>query len=144
MSNASLAEFVRSLNAVKASRLALLTYAGFTLLAPFSMASAQTVNTTSKPLLVANARRYLEKGLKPATGRSGLASLTARALLGKDGRTTVEMTTGGLDGGGARPGNINKTQLKPLNENGEALYARNYTGLVGGGYFITTYRDTNP
>lgn len=141
MSTPSLGAFVRSINVVRASRLALLAHAGFTLLTLFGVASAQTVNTTSKPQLVANVRRYLEKGLKPATGRSDLASLTARALLGKDGTTTVEMTTGGLDGGGARPGNISKTQLKPLNENGEALYARNYTGLLGGGYFMTTVND---
>jgi hypothetical protein len=83
----------------------------------------------------------MERGLKPATGRSGSASLTARALLGKDGTTTVEMTTGGLDGGGAQPGNINKARLKPLDENGEALYARNYTGLVSGGYFKAAVND---
>jgi len=51
------------------------------------------------------------------------------------------MTTGGLDGGGAQPGNINKARLKPLDENGEALYARNYTGLAGGGYFKTAVND---
>src|SRR5687768_4292723 len=138
MSNPSLVAFVRSINPLRASRLALLTPAAFTLLALFGMASAQTVTTTAKPQLVANARRYAEKGLKPATGRSGSASLTARALLGKNGMTTVEMTTGELDGGGAQPGNINKAQLKPLSESGEALYARNYTGLSGGGYFMTT------
>jgi hypothetical protein len=107
------------------------------LLTPPGVAGAQTLDTASRPQLHPNGRRYMEKGLKPATGRSGSASLTARALLGKDGATTVEMTTGGLDGG-PRPGNINKAQLKPLDESGEALYARNYTGLRGGGYFQTS------
>src|SRR5215204_3169625 len=65
-----------------------------TLFALFSTSFAQTVNTTSKPQLVPNARRYKESGLKPATGRSGSASLTGRALLGKDGATTIELSTG--------------------------------------------------
>jgi hypothetical protein len=90
--------------------------------------------------LVPNARRYKDSGLKPATGRSGSASLTARALLGNDGATTVELSTGPLDTGGTKPGNINKSQIKPLDENGEALYARNY-GNSGGGYFTTTVND---
>lgn len=101
---------------------------------------AQTPNTTSKPQLIPNTRRYRESSLKPATGRSGSASLTGRALLGKDGATTVEMSTGPLDTDGTRPGNINKTQLKPLDENGEALYARNYMS-AGGGYFSTNVND---
>src|SRR5918994_1013185 len=71
---------------------------------------AQTTNT-SKPQLVPNARRYKDTGMKPATGRSGSASLAARALLGKDGTTTIEMSTGQLDTDAATPGSINKAQL---------------------------------
>jgi hypothetical protein len=104
-----------------------------------STSIAQT-NTTSKPQLVPNARRYKESGLKPATGRSGSASLTGRALLGNDGATTVELSTGQLDTGDTKPGNINKSQIKPLDENGDALYARNYVNS-GGGYFTTTVND---
>lgn len=110
------------------------------LLALFSTSFAQTANTNSKPQLVPNARRYKESGLKPASGRSGSASLTARALLGKDGATAIELSTGELDTDATKPGNINKSQIKPLNENGEALYARNYAGS-GGGYFTTTVND---
>ena len=110
------------------------------LLALFSTSFAQTANTNSKPQLVPNARRYKESGLKPASGRSGSASLTARALLGKDGATAIELSTGELDTEATKPGNINKSQIKPLDENGEALYARNYTGS-GGGYFSTTVND---
>lgn len=106
----------------------------------FSTSFAQTANTTSKPQLVPNARRYKESGLKPPTGRSGSASLTGRALLGKDGVTTIELSTGQLDIGEPTPGNINKSQIKPLDENGKALYARNYTNS-GGGYFTTTVND---
>ena len=141
MSNPSHRLYVRSVGAVRSGPAAHAARVCLTLLALFGVARGQTVNTASKPQLVPNGRRYLERGLKPAKGRSGSASLTARALLGKDGATTVEMTTGGLDGGGDGPGNINKAQLKPLDENGEALYARNYAGLVGGGYFQTNVND---
>jgi hypothetical protein len=106
----------------------------------FNTSFAQTTNTASKPQLIPNARRYKESGLKPATGRSGSASLTGRALLGKDGATTVELSTGQLENAGANPGTINKSQMKPLDENGEALYARNYANSSGG-YFTTTVND---
>src|SRR5215213_139927 len=95
----------------------------------------------SRPQLVPAGRKYQDKGLKPATGRSGSVSLTARALMGRDGKSLVEMTTGEFDAQAPPPGNINRAQLKPLDENGEALYARNFTGLTGGGYFRTTQDD---
>ena len=119
-----------------ASRLGLSCFIFFAI---FSTSFAQTPNTASKPQLVPNARRYKESGLKPPTGRSGSASVTGRALLGKDGTTTVELTTGQLDTDDTKPGSINKSQIKPLDENGEALYARNYTN--SGGYFSTTVND---
>jgi len=60
-------------------------------------------------------------------------------LLGNDGAATVEMSTGPLDTDGPTRGNINKTQLKALDENGDALYAHNYVG--SGGYFSTIAND---
>lgn len=131
---------VRFVGAVKSRPLASTAAVCLALLALCGPARAQTANNTSRPQLTPNIRRYRESGLKPAAGRSGSATLTARALLGKDNVTTVEMTTGALDGGGARPGNISKARLKPLDENGEALYARNYTGLSGG-YFMADVND---
>jgi hypothetical protein len=114
------------------------------LLALSSIAFAQTgANTSGKPQLIPNSRRYKESGLKPAAGRSGSASLTGRALVGKDGATTIEMSTGELNISATNPGTIKKAQLKPLNENGEALYARNYTGS-GGGYFSAAVNDLHP
>ena len=88
------------------------------LFALFSTSFAQTANTTSKPQLVPNAKRYRESGTKPATGRAGSASLTGRALVGRDGATTVELSTGQLDTGVTPPGNIKKSQIKTLDENG--------------------------
>lgn len=100
-------------------------------------AQAQSV----RPQRIPNSKRYSDKGMHPATGRSGSASLTVRALLGKDGKTDVEMTTGTLDSQQTPPGHIRKAQLKPLNQDGDAIYARNYTGLNGGGYFATQVND---
>lgn len=62
---------------------------------------------TAKP----NSQKYRQQTVGHATGRSGSAQITARALLGKDGGTAVEVTTGTLDQGGA-PGDISKVQLK--------------------------------
>ncbi|HEV2863403.1 MAG TPA: hypothetical protein VGX48_20480 [Pyrinomonadaceae bacterium] len=105
-------------------------------------AGAQTGGSNlSKPRLISNAKKYSDAGQRPATGRSGSASLTARALLGRDGQTAVELTTGSLDAGTPAPGNILKAQLKPLNNEGEAQYARNYVGLTGGGHFAVTVND---
>lgn len=106
-------------------------------------ARAQTGGNASfsKPRLISNAKRYRDAGLPAATGRSGAASLTARALLGKDGQTSVELTTGALDSATPAPGDITKAQLKPLSSTGEATYARNFAGLAGGGTFSTSVND---
>lgn len=95
----------------------------------------------SKPRLVSNARKYRDAGQPAATGRSGSASLTGRALLGKDGQTSVELTTGALDSATPAPGRIIKAQLKPFSSTGEAAYARNFLGLAGGGTFATSVND---
>jgi hypothetical protein len=62
-------------------------------------------------------------------------------LLGKDGQTAVEMTTGALDEAATAPGQIVRAQLKPINNKGETVYARNYMGLTGGGQFAVTLND---
>ena len=86
------------------------------------------------PVLKRNSVKYRDAGMKPATGRSGSASLTARALVGRDGRTTLEVTTGSFDGAAA-PGNIDKLQVKLLENNkvGRQLLVRNFNGLTAGG-----------
>ena len=96
--------------------------------------------TNGRPSLTPNSKKYRDKGLKPATGRSGSATLSARALLGKDGNTVIEATTGEIDTTTA-PGTLKKVQIKPLNQDGNAIYARNFNGLTAGGYFKTTVND---
>lgn len=83
-----------------------------------------------------NSVKYRDAGAKPATGRSGSASLEVRALLGMDGGVTLEATTGSLEAG-THPGNISKTQVKILAGAGAT---NNYNNLNGGGYWTTTFQ----
>src|SRR5205814_10164127 len=98
--------------------------AGFATLAALAACAEPTVAPTSlsrSPRLrlaadgggpfAPNQQKYRDAGSHPATGRSGSASLAARALLGKDGITTLDMSTGTLDEPGA-PGSIAKVQTK--------------------------------
>ena len=82
-----------------------------------------------------NSVKYRDAGMKPATGRSGSATISARALYGSDGRATLEVTTGSFESAAAAPGNIDKVQVKLLENNkiGRQVFARNYNGLTGGG-----------
>ncbi len=112
------------------------------LLACFATAQTGPYRPTLKP----NSQKYQDNGLKNATGRSGVASLTGRALLDKDGNTFLELTTGDLENTSAAPGKISKVQLKLLRRNGATVY-ENYTNLEVGGYFtqnLTNLFDRQP
>lgn len=88
-------------------------------------------NVTRRP----NSQKYSDTGAKPATGRSGSASLEARALIAKDVTVQVEAATGSLEDGTA-PGNIDKMQVKRFPSQ---AVVHNYNRLSGGGYFSVTY-----
>ncbi|MCU1227238.1 MAG: hypothetical protein JWO97_122 [Acidobacteria bacterium] len=60
---------------------------------------------------IPNTIKYKDTGVKNATGRSGSASIEARALRAKDGNVALDVTTGSFDGGTAA-GNIEKLQVK--------------------------------
>src|SRR6476646_4391922 len=79
--------------------------------------------------VIANAKHYRESGVGNATGRTGSAHIIARALLGEDGNTTVEVTTGALDSNVTPPGSFGKVQFKPLDPNGNVLLSQNFTPL---------------
>lgn len=85
-----------------------------------------------------NSTRYSDKGAHPATGRSGSAQIMSRALLGKDGTTLVEATTGTLDGPPG-PGRIGKVQAKLFNPDASLAQTLNYPHLTGGPYWSQTY-----
>lgn len=91
---------------------------------------------SGKPKLISNSQKYRVSGAQPATGRSGSAVLSARALLNKDNSADIEVTTGTFDN--AAPGNISKIQYKPLDKNGKPILVVNWNSLSGGGYFRQT------
>jgi hypothetical protein len=69
----------------------------------------------SSPQLVPNSVKYKDSGIPNARGASGSATVESRALLGADGITDVELTTGSFDGNAAPSGTIEKVQLKLIN-----------------------------
>jgi hypothetical protein len=87
-----------------------------------------------------NNQRYRVKSAAAATGRSGSAEVTARALLGKDGKTVLEMSTGALDAASTQKGAFTKAQVKMLDPGNASrvMATANYVGL-GAGYFTATY-----
>jgi len=85
---------------------------------------------------VSSSKHYRASGVGNATGRAGSATMTARALLGKDGNTFIEVTTGTLDSSATPPGSFGKVQFKPFSSAGNALFAQNFTPLSGAaGYY---------
>ena len=74
---------------------------------PVSPLAVALTNGPAFPL-VSNRQRYRVAGSKPATGRSGSAEVTARAMAGKDGKTVLELSTGGLDAGFAPRGTLTR------------------------------------
>ena len=74
----------------------------------------------AQPSFVPNHIKYKESGIKPATGRSGSATIEARALLGKDNLTAIEVST-------PAPGVIERVQVKRAG----ADEATNFNGLDG-------------
>jgi hypothetical protein len=94
--------------------------------------------TTSGPTLHPNSQKYRDNGYHPPTGRSGTAAVTVRALLGKTGRTDVEVTTGSFDADLPNTGSLASVQLKAFDNGGRLLFTRNNLGL-GGTIFSLPY-----
>lgn len=80
---------------------------------------------------IPNSIKYSDTGKPNAKGRSGSASIEARALMGRDGATELVVTTGSLESAAAAPGNIEKVQVK----HATADVTRNFNGLTSGGVF---------
>ena len=84
---------------------------------------------------VPSSKHYRESGVGNATGRSGSAHVTARALLSKDGSATVEVTTGTLDSTSTPPGSFRKVQFKALNAAGNPILVQNlFPATASGDY----------
>ena len=110
---------------------------------PLAPTLAARSSASSGQLLTAvpNGTRYHDSSRQPATGRSGLATLLARALGNKDGSIDLEVTTGGsLDGAPAAPGNLNKVQVKAFpTAAADPMFTKNYNGLTSGGRAAYSY-----
>jgi len=85
-----------------------------------------------------NSEKYRDSGFQPATGRSGSASVSTRALLDKAGTTDVEVTTGTFDSGPA-PGALRMVQVKALTPSGNLAFTDNHTGLSAGATATFSY-----
>ena len=57
-----------------------------------------TPRLSAQSVAMANRVRYSDQGVRVAAGRTGAASMELRALVGMDGETTIEATTGSFDG----------------------------------------------
>jgi hypothetical protein len=77
--------------------------------------------------------KYRDSGARPATGRSGSAVLSARAVLWRDGVVRLLVTTGDLDHPEAAPGELAKVQLKVFSPEGGLLSTTNYQRPSRGG-----------
>ncbi|MFL5383203.1 MAG: hypothetical protein ACJ8GN_11850 [Longimicrobiaceae bacterium] len=109
--------------------------------APHSAADAPRLAAAAgagRPAFVRNAVKYRERGAKPATGRSGTSTLAVRALLGGDGVTELEVTTGTFDPPAAtRP--LTRVQVKQLDSGGRPLRTLNYANPSGGATLAVRY-----
>jgi hypothetical protein len=111
-----------------------------TALAPDAALLASTASDDGKPDFTPNTTKYQDTSKPNATGRAGSATLTARALLAKDGTTLVEATTGEMDTSTTPPGNIDKMQVKGIVvEDEDPIFTENFNKLEAGGYFAETF-----
>ncbi len=72
-------------------------------------------------------QKYAEKGAKPATGRSGTATLKVRALVNKDSTTSLEVTTGELDQMNSQSNLMSKVQVKKMSSDNTVIQTMNYS-----------------
>lgn len=93
-------------------------------------------------------------GGKPAKGTVGDLTLRSRALLGKDGKTQLEVSTGPFDTAATPPGNISHVHVRAVDpsrpdrdgddddkDGKEFRFRREYNHLRGGGYFTNVPAD---
>ncbi|HKO03054.1 MAG TPA: hypothetical protein VJ032_15245 [Thermoanaerobaculia bacterium] len=66
----------------------------------------------AQPQSFPNSQKYKDSGIHNATGRSGSASIEARALFNRDETTDLEITTGSFDPHAAGAGTISHVQVQ--------------------------------
>jgi hypothetical protein len=92
--------------------------------------SAALTRSGNRPLTYPNSRKYRDAGFHPATATAGSATISVRALLGRSGKTDVEVTTGTFDGGTAS-GALSSVQVKGYDPKGVQLFTSTNNGLSG-------------
>lgn len=93
-----------------------------------------------RPARFANSIKYRDKGLQHARGRAGIAAtaatLEARALLGRDGSTILDISTGAIDAPDASR-LLSKVQLKQYAPDGTQQTTTNYKDINSPVYQLT-------
>lgn len=92
--------------------------------------SATLTRSGSRPLTYPNSRKYRDAGFQPATASAGSATISVRSLVGKSGKTDVEVTTGTFDGGTAT-GALSSVQVKGYDPKGVQLFTSTNNELSG-------------
>ena len=105
--------------------------------APFAKLDARRdiASGGSRPTRFSNQIKYRDQGLQPARGRSGNATLTARGLLGANGMTTLDVSTGEI--GAPSSASLKKIQIKLFASNGSLQSTQNYNGGTSPNYQLT-------
>jgi hypothetical protein len=81
--------------------------------------------------LVPNAVRYSDTEQKPARGRTGSAAIEARALIGRDMVTELDLRATPADSGRLAQPSLQKVRVNAVTGGGQALFEVNHTGLSG-------------
>jgi hypothetical protein len=95
-----------------------------------SRPAALLTRSASRAPTYPNSRKYRDAGFHPATASAGSATISVRSLLGKSGKTDVEVTTGTFDGGTAT-GALTSVQVKGYDPKGVQLFTSSNNGLSG-------------
>ncbi len=96
------------------------------------MATIPISAMAARPVLHPGGLRYRDSA-PHSMGRAGKTALAARALVGKGGETTVEVSTSTLDTAAPAYGNISRLQLKLVDDEGHPRDLQNHNGLNSGG-----------
>ncbi len=97
--------------------------------APQAVRSLNASRTLLPQLSHPNREKYRDAGFHPATGSSGTAVVSTRALVNKSGVTTLDVTTGSFDAAG--PGSLLSVQVKGLTPSGKLAFTATYSSLAG-------------
>jgi len=95
-----------------------------------SPSSASFTKGASRTLTYPNSRKYRDAGFHPATASAVSSSISVRSLLGKSGKTDVEVTTGTFDGG-TPTGALSSVLVKGYDPKGGQLFTSTNNGLTG-------------